>query len=187
MRCGIVQVGFVPLRWCRGVQFCVWSANQQHSDALRQRLTEACGITSVEPPLPANYTVPSFVRPSGSGWCWALFHVQFVFLISDFWLFGPSSRTAICPCEFYVLRDTSHHSIKSPSYIHAFAYPIHGAHHEYFSINLTLSVHSCVRCSYFCMNEFQLGAPTHGGREFNVLWSIGPRGKLIVQSALPRV
>ena len=26
--------------------------NQQHSDALRQRLTEACGISAVEPPLP---------------------------------------------------------------------------------------------------------------------------------------
>lgn len=42
-------------------------ANQQHSDALRQRLTEACRITALEPPLPANYSVPSFVRPSGSG------------------------------------------------------------------------------------------------------------------------
>ncbi|KIK02612.1 hypothetical protein K443DRAFT_131780 [Laccaria amethystina LaAM-08-1] len=42
-------------------------ANQQHSDALRQKLTEACRITAVEPPLPANYSVPSFVRPSGSG------------------------------------------------------------------------------------------------------------------------
>lgn len=35
---------------------------------------------------------------------------------------------------FYVLRGTSHHSIISPSYIHAFAYPTRGAHREYFRL-----------------------------------------------------